>query len=109
MTLVEKLHPTHIHTSGLMNAIIGCILGQVWTQPVIAELYITSDGMVLGRLEGDIGANETIGTADDFERNIEGFLKVAELTPEERALWDFHYTDTIKDFRSPKAQSEATS
>lgn len=108
-TLAEKLHPTRIRTSGRMNALVACILGERWTDPAIAELCITSDGMLLGRLEGDIGFNEFLGGAGEFEENIEGFLAVAELTDEERKLWDFHYTETVQDHRSPKPRSEATS
>jgi len=49
--------------SGRMAAIVGYILGERWTDPPIAELTVTSDGYLLARLVGDVGANEFIGEA----------------------------------------------
>ena len=84
MTLVEKLHPHRFPgMSGKMAAIVGCILEQTWTSPVIAELAVTSDGHVLARHEGDCGCNDYLGTATDLEANWRRLLDVAGLTPVE--------------------------
>ena len=81
MTLTEKLHPARFTgMSGKMAAIVGCILGQAWTSPAIAELTITSDGHVLARHEGDCGHNDYIGTVADLQKNWRRLLDAAGLT-----------------------------
>lgn len=80
--VASKLEP--IRTSGVFRAILGCLVGEPhWTTPAIAELIITSDGMLLARMDGDIGANEILGSRDDYFRNLLGVAKVAALTPRE--------------------------
>jgi len=89
LRLIEKLRPTKIHTSGKFAAILGCLLGEAWTSPQLMELYVTIDGHILARAEGDIGANEFIGAKEDLIANLIGVADVAGLTPEERrALLD---------------------
>jgi hypothetical protein len=85
MMLAEKLHPTRFtRMSNKMAAIVGCILGQHWTSPAIAELVVTSDGHVLGRNVGDCGHNAYIGTIVDLEANWQRLLDAAGLTVAER-------------------------
>ena len=50
--LVEKLNPARYpYMSGKMAAIVGCILGESFTEPEIAELVVTSDGYLLALVE----------------------------------------------------------
>ena len=92
-SLVEKLHPQRFpNMSGMMSAIVGCILGQEFTDPQMHGLSISADGYVQSM--------ETfIGSAEDFERNIASLLSHAGLTPEEQAEWDRLYSQ-IDDWRS---------
>lgn len=87
MTLGEKLDPRRFSSmSAKMAAIVAYILGEEavhTTDPAIAELILTSDGVILARNEGDIGANDFIGSVEDFNRNWGLLVRVAELTPEE--------------------------
>ena len=82
--LIQKLHPEHLSCSPKMQAILACLVGETWTDPRIAHLYITSDGSVLGENEGDCGANAFIGHVSDFGRNIGEIANLVELTKDER-------------------------
>jgi hypothetical protein len=83
--LLEKLHPNRFpRMSGLMSAIVGHVLDAAFTQPSIAEIVVTSDGFVLARAEGEIGANHFIGTYRDLLRNWFSLLAAAGLTTIER-------------------------
>lgn len=89
MSLVTKLSPSRFpNMSGQMAAIVGAILQERFTDPYLAEICITSDGYVLGRLEGDIGMNEFIGSEADLRRNWDNLLSCAGLTPKERKAAD---------------------
>ncbi len=35
------------------RAILGCLLGEDWTSPRVVEMVVTSDGHLVGRLDGD--------------------------------------------------------
>lgn len=52
-----------------MAAIVGYILDEPFTEPAISELVVTSDG-VLAEIEGEVGANEIIGSEADLNRNL---------------------------------------
>jgi len=52
-----------------LMAIVGYIIEAKFTQPPIKEMIVTSDGILLARVEGDIGYNDVIGSVDDFKRN----------------------------------------
>lgn len=83
-SLVRKLNPNRFPgMSPKMGAILGCILGEEFTNPNIDELCVTSDGMLLGRLEGDCGMNEFLGSAADLRRNIKNLMDVAGLDESE--------------------------
>lgn len=85
MTLKEKLHPRNFSDiSPMMSAIVGCILGEKYTDPQITHLYATSDGFVLAQHSNDIGANDFIGTHSDLKRNWETLLDAARLSANER-------------------------
>ena len=65
--LIAKLRPDRFTAmSGKMAAIVGCILGERFSEPTISELVVTADGIVLAQTEGDVGANEIIGTEVDL-------------------------------------------
>ena len=44
----EAFDPSRISLSGKMQAILGALLGKVWTDPAIIGLRVTSDGVVMG-------------------------------------------------------------
>ena len=95
-TLVRKLHPARFSgMSGMMAAIVGCILDRQFTEPAIAELSLTCDGYVLAWHYDDIGCNDFIGARSDLERNWKRLLDVAELTDEERRLAEYKYRKHI--------------
>ena len=67
-----------------MAAIVGCILDAPFVEPPIAEILVTSDFLVLARVEGEVGANLFLGRYVDLIRNWLGLLDAAGLTPAER-------------------------
>jgi hypothetical protein len=88
--LEEKLDPRRFTAmSGKMSAILACILRtDRWeTEPAIAELIVTSDGGLLARHEGDIGANDFIGRVEDLDSNLRRLVRVAGLTQAEQRLF----------------------
>jgi hypothetical protein len=70
--LIENLRPERLRVSPKFHAILGCLLGQDWTKPKLAGLTITTDGHVLGMVDGDIGFNEYLGVWGDLDRNLRG-------------------------------------
>jgi hypothetical protein len=66
--------------SGKMIAMVGRIIGKAWTQPEIAGLSITSDGMLVEGFGG------ILGDADSFDRNLKIFVDQADLDESEMAL-----------------------
>lgn len=98
--LGRKLHPGRFDgISGKMSAIVGFILGEKFTDPEIVEMAITFDGFVMGRVRGDIGMNDIIGSASDLERNWGSLLQTADLNDVERAAADALYSRRVKDWR----------
>lgn len=90
--LASKLRPDRFSgMSGKMAAIVGCIIGAKYTSPSLVELYVTSDGFLLGRLENDIGANEFLGSVAYLECNWKRLLDSADLTMAEKKLADRFY------------------
>ena len=97
--LVKKLHPARFSgMSGKMAAIVGCILGQKFTNPAIEEMVITSDGVVLGRAENDCGCNEWIGSESDLRCNWDNLLNAAGLTDAEKLMAWAAYENAITHF-----------
>jgi hypothetical protein len=61
--LVTKLRPDRFTAmSGKMAAVVGYILDERFSEPSISELVVTTDGFVLAQHEGDVGANDMLGT-----------------------------------------------
>jgi hypothetical protein len=107
MALEGKLHPANFTAmSGRMTAIVGYILGEEWSDPLISDLYVGADGFVLAQNEGDVGYNHFIGHSSDLESNIERLLDVAELNGEERKEWDRCYRQRVRDQRFVRSQVE---
>jgi hypothetical protein len=77
----EKLRVVQV--SDHFQAILGCMLGEDWTSPRIVELVITSDGHLVGRLDGEPEFKVFLGEADDLIKNIHGVASVAELDGDE--------------------------
>ena len=98
-SLVTKLDPSHIKLSDRMTAIVACVLGQEWTEPRMAWLWIDS--------QGNFGSEANfIGNSIDLERNITGVLEVAEVTPAERALFEKLLACSIDDHRTEVPEPE---
>jgi hypothetical protein len=57
--------------SGKMRGIVRCILG---CKDGFAELCITADGFLMGRLSNDCGFNEFLGDQGDLNRNWSDLL-----------------------------------
>ena len=72
-----------VQISDHFQAILGCLLGENWTTPRLIELVITSDGHLVGRLEGESEFKIFLGEADDLIKNIHGVALVAELDGDE--------------------------
>jgi hypothetical protein len=82
--LVEKLRPDRFSAmSGKMAAIFGYILDERFSDPAISELVVTSDGFVLAEREGEVGANDMIGSEADLNRNLLDLISAAGLTEAE--------------------------
>ena len=82
--LVAKLRPDRFTAmSGKMAAIVGYILDERFSEPAISELVVTSDGFVLAQTEGEVGANDMLGTEVDLNRNLLDLIAAAGLTAEE--------------------------
>ena len=77
---VAKLRP--IETSGMFTAILGCLLGEEWSNPRIAQLNVT-DKCLFARNEGEPGFNHLIGEEEDLIRNVHGLAKSAGLDGDE--------------------------
>lgn len=97
MSMIAKLHPNRFtNMSPMMAAIVGCIVGEKYTEPAIAELVVTSDGFVLGRHYDDCGCNEFIGAESDFQKNWTSLLDAAGLTAQERMQSEALYRQTVR-------------
>jgi hypothetical protein len=65
--------------SGKMMAIVGYILETKWTTPALEEMVITSDGIIMARVTGDIGCNEILGSISDFKSNWDKLIHLPQL------------------------------
>ncbi len=82
--LVAKLRPDRFTAmSGKMAAIVGYILDERFSEPAISELVVTSDGFVLAQSEGEVGANDLVGTETDLNRNLLDLITAAGLSAAE--------------------------
>ena len=82
--LAQKLHPNRFPgMSGLMAAIVGFVLDRRFSKTAITEIIVTSDGFLLARAEGEVGAHHFIGSHADLTRNWLALLAAAGLTTHE--------------------------
>jgi len=72
-----------IETSGMFSAILGCLLGEDWSKPRIAELRISPDRCLLARVEGEATFKAFLGAEADLIRNVHGIAEVAGLDGDE--------------------------
>ena len=66
-----------------MAAMVGYIVGERLGDPAISELVVTSDGFVLAQHEGEVGANDLLGSEVDLNRNLLDLITAAGLSDEE--------------------------
>ena len=52
-----------------MRAIVGFMIGEKFTTPAIEQMIVTSDGILMARVTGDIGYNDLLGSVNDFKGN----------------------------------------
>ena len=72
-----------VQVSDHFRSILGCLLGEDWTTPRLAELVVTPDGHLLGRCEGEASFRAFLGAAEDLLRNVHGVARVADLDGDE--------------------------
>jgi hypothetical protein len=53
-----------VQISDHFQAILGCLLGEVWTSPLLVEMVVTSDGHLLGRCHGEAEFKAFLGEVD---------------------------------------------
>jgi len=98
--LIDKLQPDSFTAmSGKMAAIVADILDQRFTEPAISELVVTADGFVLAQSEGEVGANDLVGTEVDLNRNLLDFIAAAGLTEEEIQAFGRLQRERIRRYR----------
>ena len=78
--------------SAKMMAVVGYIIEKPCTRPAIAELVATSDGILMARVEGDVGCNDIIGTLDDFKKN---WIKLINLPANGLTLEEIVYLEQL--------------
>ena len=102
MTWQDKLHPVHFpNMSPMMAALMAPILGRDdLTEPAVAELCITSDGMLMAREVGDCGFNNVIGAVANWDQNWANLLDCAGLADDERAAAERARAAVTTDWRS---------
>lgn len=72
-----------VQVSAHFQAILGCLLGEDWTTPRLAEMVVTPDGHVLGRPAGEPSFKAFLGASEDLVRNVHGVAPVAGLDGDE--------------------------
>jgi len=78
---VRNLRAVQVSTH--FQVILGCLLGEDWTTPRLAEMVVTPDGRLLGRWDGEASFKAFMGASEDLLRNIHGVAPVAELHGDE--------------------------
>lgn len=82
--LTQKLDPCRFpRMSGVMAALVGFVLDTPFVEPRIAEIFISQDGIVLSRPEGDPGASHFLGSYADLLRNWLQLIAAAGLSQRE--------------------------
>ena len=82
--LIQKLDPSHFpRMSGVMAALVGFVVDTAFVEPRIAEIFISQDGIVLARPEGDPGLTHFLGSYSDVLRNWLRLIAAAGLSQRE--------------------------
>jgi hypothetical protein len=64
------LHPSRFPGMSIkMRAIVGFMIGAKYTTPAIEQMIVTSDGILMARVTGDIGYNDILGNVNEFKQN----------------------------------------
>jgi hypothetical protein len=79
-----KLHPSNIHTSTFVQSLIAYLVGDVWTEPHIAELVCLRNGDLLARENGCTAFLRILCTRRALVRAVLALSHMVELTPRER-------------------------
>jgi hypothetical protein len=83
--LVQKLDPANFpKMSCVMAAVLGFLLDVKFIEPRIAEIAVTTDGLVLARPEGDLGSPHYLGRYADLLRGWSRLVGGSGLTLAER-------------------------
>jgi hypothetical protein len=72
-----------VEVSDHFQAILGCLLGEGWTTPMLVVMVITPDGHFLGRCDGEAAFKVFLGASEDLIKNIHGVAPVAGLDGDE--------------------------
>lgn len=92
--MCAKLHPNRVvGASDKMYFIISTIVGQEWVtnDESYGQFSITTDGSVWDSF--------FISDAGSFERNVWGYVDVADLTPKQREYFEYLYRNRVHDWR----------
>ena len=82
--LIQKLDPSQFpRMSGVMAALVGFVLDTAFVEPRIAEIFVSQDGIVLARPEGDPAASHFLGSYADVLRNWLRLIAAAGLSQRE--------------------------
>jgi hypothetical protein len=82
--LIQKLDPSRFpRMSGVMAALVGFVLDTAFVEPRIAEIFVSQDGVVLARPEGEPGASHFLGNYVDVLRNWLSLIAAAGLSQRE--------------------------
>jgi hypothetical protein len=78
--LQTKLHPRRFpNMSPEFAAVVGCLLDIHITEPRLVDLLCTSDGWLLGRNEGELGFDVSLGTRSWLLENWEKLITLPEV------------------------------
>lgn len=79
-----KLHPSNIHMSTFVQSLIAYLVGEVWTEPHIAELVCLRNGDLLARENGCTGFLRILCTRRALVCAVLTLSQMLGLTPRER-------------------------
>lgn len=81
-----KLHPSNIHTSTFVRSLMAYLVGEVWTEPYIAELVCLPNGDLLARENGDTSFLRVLCTRRALVRAVLALAQTLELSSKERSF-----------------------
>lgn len=76
----RALHPSRFPgMSTKMMAVVGFMIEEKFTTPSIEQMIVTSDGILMARVTGDIGYNDILGSVNDFKQNWDKLIHLQNL------------------------------